>query len=310
VTGHAAESGITQSLTQYDRLVPQCLLIAPSYADLSALRTVLAELGFTAMTTMQLLVGAQLATVPLDEFAFAVAVLPPSRSDGAPGAASATIFLEAGIALGRGLPLIVLAEDPDEDLPVFGGLASNVWTVVNAKDEASIRLHLTLFTKVLETHGPPGDSEPLLPASAASVKPSTETIGGRARDLEEAVVGLLRACGAQVESEAISSGGDQVDAVALIPGTEHVLGPVLIEVKTLRGRGLSAAVDQLGAYVVRSRAMSGLVVYDGPRQGAPGPASGFPIAVMHIDELREHVRDGTLGSALVYNRNSAMHGSA
>jgi hypothetical protein len=41
-----------------------------------------------------------------------------------------------------------------------------------------------------------------------------------------------------------------------------------------------------------------------------GPASGFPIAVMHIDELREHVRDGTLGSALVYNRNSAMHGSA
>jgi hypothetical protein len=178
VTGHAAESGITQSLTQYDRLVPQCLLIAPSYADLSVLRTVLAELGFTAMTTMQLLVGAQLATVPLDEFAFAVAVLPPSRSDGAPAAASATIFLEAGIALGRGLPLIVLAEDPDEDLPVFGGLASNVWTVVNAKDAASIRLHLTLFTKVLETHGPPGDSEPLLPASAATVKPSTKRSAG------------------------------------------------------------------------------------------------------------------------------------
>jgi hypothetical protein len=291
--------------------VPQCLLIAPSYADLSALRAVLAELGFTTTTTMQLLVGAQLATVPLDEFTFAVAVLPPSRPDGAPAAASATIFLEAGIALGRGLPLIVLAEDPDEDLPVFGGLASNVWTVANAGDEASIRLHLTLFTKVLETHGPPGDSEPLMPASAPlPVMPSAETIGRRARDLEEEVVGLLQACGAQVESEAISSGGDRVDAVALIPGTGHVLGPVLIEVKTLRGRGLSAAVDQLGAYMVRSRAMSGLVVYDGPSQRAPEPASGFPIAVMHIGELREHVRNGTLGSALVYARNSSAHGSA
>ena len=138
--------------------MPQCLVIAPSYADLSALRTVLAELDITATATTQLLVGAQLATVPLDEFSFAVAVLPAAGPDGTPTATPATIFLEAGIALGRGVPLIVLAEDPAEDLPVLGGLASNVWTIAGAKDEASIRLHLTLFTKVLETHTPARDS--------------------------------------------------------------------------------------------------------------------------------------------------------
>jgi hypothetical protein len=48
-------------------------------------------------------------------------------------------------------------------------------------------------------------------------------------------------------------------------------------------------------------------VYDGPRQ-EPGPVSGFPIAVMHIDELREHVRGGSLGLTLVYSRNAVAHG--
>ena len=71
----------------------QCLVIAPSYADLTTLQTVLAELGITATATTQLLVGAQLATVSLDEFSFAVAVLPTSGPDGIPlcvGAASVT----------------------------------------------------------------------------------------------------------------------------------------------------------------------------------------------------------------------------
>ena len=288
--------------------MPQCLVIAPSYADLSALRTVLAELGVTATTTTQLLVGAQLATVPLDEFSFAVAVLPASGPDGTPATTPATIFLEAGIALGRGVPLIVLAEDPNEDLPVLGGLASNVWTIAGAKDEASIRLHLTLFTKVLETHRPARDSLPRPePSAAPSVTPSSETIGRHDQGLQEEVFSLLQASGAKVESEAVSGGGDRVDAAALIPGAESALGPVLIEVKALQGHGLSAAVNQLAAFLARSGAMFGLVVYDGPRQ-EPGPASGFPIMAMHIDELREHVRHGSLGSTLVYVRNSAVHG--
>jgi hypothetical protein len=71
----------------------------------------------------QLLVGAQLVTVSLDEFSFAVAVLPASGPDGTPATTPATIFLEAAITLGRGVPLIVLAEDANEDLPILGGLA-------------------------------------------------------------------------------------------------------------------------------------------------------------------------------------------
>jgi hypothetical protein len=287
--------------------VPQCLVIAPSYADLSALRTVLAELDTTATATTQLLVGAQLATVPLDDFSFAVAVLPASGPDRAPGT-PATIFLEAGIALGRGVPLIVLAEDPDEDLPALGGLASDVWTIAGATDEASIRLHLTLFTKILETQ------RPLLTVGGGGLGKTRlanqlldEAFARRGQGLQEEVLSLLRAGGATVESEAVAGGGDRVDAVALIPGTERVLGPVLIEVKALRGHGLPAAVDQLTTFLGRSGAMFGMIVYDGPRQES-GPRGNFPIVAMHIDQMRELVRDGSLGSTLVHIRNTAVHG--
>ncbi len=282
--------------------MPQCLVIAPSYADLSALRAVLTELGIAATATTRLLVGAQLATVPLDEFSFAVAVLPASGPDDTRATAPATIFLEAGIALGRGLPLIVLAEDPDEDLPALGGLFSNVWTIAGAKDQASIRLHLTLFTKVLEATR---DSGPRVePPAALTVTPSFAPIGQHGQRLEEEVFNLLKAGGAKVELDA---GDDRVDAAALIPGAERVLGPVLIEVKSLQGHGLPEAVKQLAGFLTRSRAMFGLVVYDGPRQEASAPR-GFPIVALHIDELQQRVRDGSLGSTLVHIRNAAVHG--
>lgn len=283
----------------------QCLVIAPSYADLSALQTVLAEMDVTATATTRLLVGAQLATVRLDEFSFAVAVLPASVPDGARADTPATIFLEAGIVLGRGMPLIVLAEDPDADLPALGGLASDVWTIAGELGESSIRLHLTLFTKILETrrqiHDPTRRQE--LPTTS-SVRPSTEEVSRRGPNLQEEVFGLLQAGGATVEWE---PDGDRVDAAALIPGAERVLGPVVIEVKALHGRGLPEAVKQLAAFLARSRAMFGLVVYDGPRQEAEIP-SGFPIVALHIDELRERVRDGSIGSMLVYVRNASVHG--
>jgi hypothetical protein len=224
--------------------VPRCLVIAPSRANLSALQTVLTELGTAATATTELLVGAQLATVPLDRFTFAVALLPTFGPDDSP-ATTAAIFLEAGIALGRGLPLIVLAEDPDEDLPALGGVASNVWTIVGAKDEASIRLHLTLFSKVLEsgesTRGP--SASPTAHAGLV-VTPSFGATAAGSQGLQGEVLGLLQAAGAKVEAESASSGDNRVDAVALVPGAER-LGPVLIEVKSLHGHGLPAAVTQL-----------------------------------------------------------------
>jgi hypothetical protein len=294
---------------QYHHQVPQCLVIAPSYADLSPLRAVLQELDTGITTTTQLLVGAQLATVSLDMFDFAVAVLPATGPDGAPATTPSAVYLEAGIALGRGLPLIVLVEDADADLPGIGGLASDVWMVAGVKDEASLRLHLSLFSKVLAVRRPPGGAD-LHAASPPPVLalPPSESIGVRAWRLEDLVLFLLQAAGAQVEEPRRSGRDGGVDAAVLIPGAEHALGPVLIEVKALRGDGLSTAMRQLATFVVERGATLGLVVYDGPHQEQP-PRSDLPVLAMQVGELRRQVESGTLGRTLIHARNSFVHGS-
>jgi hypothetical protein len=269
---------------------------------------VLEELHTGVTTTAQLLVGAQLATVPLDMFDFAVAVLPATGPEGTMVTTPSAVYLEAGIALGRGLPLIVLTENADANLPGIGDLASDVWTVAGVKDEASVRLHLSLFSKVLATRRPGIGTDPRaaspLPVLAV---PASEPIGVRARRLEELVLFLLEAAGAMVE-EPDSSGRDGgVDAAVLVPGAERALGPVLIEVKALRGHGLSTAMRQLATFVIERGASLGLVVYDGPHQEQP-LLSGLPVLGMQVDELRRQVESGTLGRTLIQARNSFVHG--
>jgi hypothetical protein len=287
--------------------VPKCLVIAPSYAELSPLRAVLGELETEVTTTAQLLVGAQLASVPLDQFDFAVAVLPATGPNGRPSTTPAAIYVEAGIVLGRGLPLIVLAEDAREDLPSLGGLASNVWLVAGARDEDNIRLHLSLFTKVL------ANSQPVAVVAGAdpSVLPTKAWTGdttNRGQRLFEAVVGLFEAGGAVVEEANDGPGDRGVDAAVLIPGTQRSLGPVLLQVKAFQGRGLPQTIRQ-HAYPVRERgAMLGLVVYDGPRQDEHVPA-GLPVVVMHVDDLRQSIESGDLGRRLIYARNTFVHGA-
>lgn len=284
-------------------------MIAPSYADLSPLRAVLEELDTGVITTAQLLVGAQLATVPLDMFDFAVAVLPATGPDGAPATTPSAVYLEAGIALGRGLPLIVLAENADADLPGIGDLASDVWTVAGVKDEAGLRLHLSLFSKVLATRPQPGGSDPRAASlpPALTVRPS-ESIGVRAERLEDLVLFLFHAAGALVEEPRNSDRDGGVDAAVLVPGAERALGPVLIEAKALRGHGLSTAMQQLADFVIERGASLGLLVYDGPHQEQP-LLSGLPVLAMQIDELRRQVDSGTLGRSLIRARNSFVHGS-
>jgi hypothetical protein len=100
----------------------------------------------------------------------------------------------------------------------------------------------------------------------------------------------------------------QVDAAAIIPGTERVLGPVLVEIKSrLDGRrSLQDAEQQLLAYLRRSGATVGLLIYDGPCVILSD--SRLPIVALHIDELRQALQSQTLGRLLVRARNELVHG--
>ncbi|MBL7491557.1 hypothetical protein I6A60_39145 [Frankia sp. AgB1.9] len=291
--------------------MPHCLVIAPVTADLTALRVVFEELDTDITTTTDLLVGAQLATVPLDKFDLAAAVLPAAEPDGLPVSVLAALYLEMGIALGRGLPLIVLAEDTDAELPGIGDAAANAWLIAGVSDEASLRLHLSLFVQVaaMQRHASEtGFRRGLTPPLATPARETTaESPTTHALRLEQEVIDLLRDSGALVE-EAVRFPHDAgVDAAVVIPGTEQVLGPVLVEVKAQRDLDLARVTRDLAEAVLARGASLGLLVYDGaPR--TPRPLGRLPVVVLHIDELRRALPGPALGRWLIDVRNRIVHG--
>jgi hypothetical protein len=311
--------------------VSRCLVIAPSHADLSALRAVLGEMGAEITTTTQLLVGADLAKVSLDGFDVAIAVLPRLGPDGRPSATAPALYVEIGIVLGRGLPLFVLAEDADRDLPLAGGLAPDLWIHSGSHSEEILRLHLGLFVEVVTSQGVPDRPvlqwEPLPdrqvprrrpreirgpdllePEQSTVIQEVTVQVPYVAAksDLDQVALDLLRRSGAKIEANAENQGGE-LDAVVLMPGTEHVLGRVYIELKTGRRKlDIDREVQQLATKAHMQGALIALLVYSGRRRQ---PSDDWQwVVVMHIDELAQEVERKTLGRTLVKARNDFVHG--
>ena len=93
-------------MTRY-RLGVRCLLITPPGLDLSVLLTVLADRAVEVDSTSDIGAGVALARVALDRFDFGVAVVPSSHEERS--VRLSAIYLEIGVATGRGLPLLVVA---------------------------------------------------------------------------------------------------------------------------------------------------------------------------------------------------------
>ncbi|MCM3883166.1 hypothetical protein [Frankia sp. R82] len=296
----------------YDHLMLHCLAIAPNYADLSVLRTVLGELDTKLTATSQLLAGTQLADLPLNRFDYAVAVLPLTEPGGMRATTPPAIYVEMGIVLGRGLPLFAMIEDLDEDLLQLGGLASDVWIEVGTYSNDRLRLQLGLFTQVMSERrrvsgAPSPEDSPSAQTAARSPGIAVDLdVALRTMDVERRALALLRASGARVMEPPRAEQG-QVDAAVLIPGTERLLGPILVEVKNQRGNvSLTEAFKQLVVIMGQRRATFGLLIYDGPYQDPP--PMPYPIVVMHVDDLHNEVARGTLGHTLVRARNDLVHG--
>ncbi len=94
----------------------RCLIIAPSAVDLRVLLGVLKDQDVQALSTADLGAGAALARVPFDGIDCGIAVVPgtPVRST----AGLPATYVEIGIAVGRGLPMLVVAEQCQGDKAV------------------------------------------------------------------------------------------------------------------------------------------------------------------------------------------------
>lgn len=304
----------------------RCLLIAPTSMDVHVLSGVLMDQGVEVLSAPELGAGVTLAQAAVDLADCAVAVLPSQPTRTAEGLAA--IFIEIGIVVGRGIPIMVIVEPPEEPPPALAG-ATIVRTQVNHVD--ALRLHLRMFMLTVAAGGTvpqPAPRVALEPSSLAGFRERLEAISNpprvhgassgedastRPMQLERLVHDILSAAGAvtATDVELSSDTRREADVVAYVPGTESVLGAIIVEVKLRRLTevDLQSAERQLLANMKAGRVGFGLLVHNGLAADAHKVRAAPFMLALSIDELLSELEYAPLGELLVRARNRAVHGA-
>src|SRR5581483_7720671 len=111
--------------------------MSPSGLDLSVLRAVLTDHAVTIYPTSDIGAGVALAGVSLAQYDFAAAVIPADQEQH--GGSLTAIYIEIGVAVARGLPLLVIAEASIPASPALAGATTIVMTGLD--NEQALRLH-------------------------------------------------------------------------------------------------------------------------------------------------------------------------
>jgi hypothetical protein len=288
--------------------------MSPSGLDLSVLRTVLTDHAVDIDPTSDVGAGAALAGVSLAQYDFAVAVIPADHERHE--ASLPAIYIEIGVAVARGLPLIVIA---GMSIPASPALASATTIVMTELDnEEALRLHLGVFLRQIHSAPqmeqptrPTASPAPSVPAYVMRLQAARESPGGlRGAEFERLVGDLLREAGAQAEQRSPWEPDGGADIAAFIPGEEHRLGAVVIQVKsgTLTSHALQASQHELSTYVLQAGAGLGLLVYDQISPGARTVPPAPQVFSLGIDQLLAELETKPLSTLLTQARNRAVHG--
>ncbi len=275
-------------------------LSASADIDTRALRGTLHDLGAECLSTTDVASGGELGSVlqPTDRL---IAVLQDSP------VGNTAVLLELGIAIGRGLPVLIIAPSGSA---IPAALANVIVVRGAADDPVALQLPLKLF---LRTEA--GQAPPSLPSSAGRDQVDLTTYrerfaqlqatGGSALEWQRLVADLLRHSGAQVEEQPGFGEEWRPDIALAIPDEEGRLGTVIVELKTSRNREtLTSAASQLVEYVLALRGGLGVLLYPGPELQLPT----VPMTVsLSLDRLLMELGSRPLGEILVRARNEAIH---
>lgn len=121
--------------------------MSPSGLDLSVLNAVLTEHAVDVESTSDVGAGAALADTSLAQYDFAVAVIPDDHERHE--ASLSAIYIEIGVAVARGLPLLVIAGPSIPPSPGLVGATTIVMTQLD--NEEALRLHLGVFLRQLQS---------------------------------------------------------------------------------------------------------------------------------------------------------------
>jgi hypothetical protein len=288
--------------------------MAPSGLDLSVLLAVLSRHAVEVSPATDVGVGVALADMPLGEYDFALAVVPAGRADRSTSLSA--IYIEIGVAAGRDLPLLVIAEPPDPPSPALAGVTT-ILTHVSNEDALDLRLSVFLRQLLVSPRTQERDLSRTVQAALApgpyaerlqAVRNAPAAFRGLA--FEQLVSSLVQDAGAQAEHRSPGGPDTGIDFAAFFPGEEQRLGAVMFQVKSgkVTRDTLRRAEMRLSEQVMQSGAGLGVLVYD---QAPPG-ASGIPPAPLvirlSIDELLADLEDRPLSGVLYQARSRAVHG--
>lgn len=297
----------------------RCLLIAPASVDVQVLSGVLGDQGVEVLQASDLGAGVTLAQAAIDHVDFAVAVL-PRESTGNTADGLTAIFIEIGIVAGREVPILVIVEPPQEPPPALAGT-----TILRAPVDHvdALRLHIRMFKLSVASGCSPQQPDPpaaLAPSSIADFRARIEAIRNPPQDhgayhgpsqLLHLIYDLLSRAGAVLATSVQMSPRREADAVAYVPGTEGILGAIVVEIKLRRltEGDLQRAEQGLLTSMRAGLSRFGLLIYaDRATDVHTVRASPFILA-LSIDELLTELEHVPLGTLLVRARNRAVHGA-
>jgi hypothetical protein len=274
-------------------------------ADLSTarrqLQAALESGGHTVLDSTELGAGALLAAADWDVDAVVAgffASRPTQRQLGA-------VLVEAGVALGRGIPVLLLTR-AGVQAPALTGVPR---IEANLEDLETLALKLDMVLQGV--HG----GVPRQAAVEAVVSPriTAEIARVTGYELKQTVAGILQVSSSAVFTEARSdSPAGGADFAFYFKGREADLGLVLIEVKQIRGsewqRRIREASHQLARYVAQANAGFGLVIYDGDSLPLQLRTADPFVVAISLESLQIDLEQRSLVDVVWRLRNEAIHG--
>ena len=300
----------------------RCYLISEPPADLTGIRSVLADLGVGIVEPAHAFDGATSESRQgwLPGVDFVCAVFPVDRGWETPP----SVYLEIGEAVGAGVPVMLVAEPPRR---LDAGLFPLPVARVPLTSKNALATHLSVF---IASFGRSREKEAIPTASVkvadlkflseelaelrlrSNASGSGEAAQSLATNFEDIALRLLRAAGAEAEPTIDSD--DVGDIAAWVPGTERFIpGPLVVELKILRnGRLERDTLERLKNYALSRDSPWSLLLYfnmDQSRAVRMPKAGNWPmVIVLDIEELAQDLRQMPLAKILNNARNSIVHG--
>jgi hypothetical protein len=282
-------------------------LSASSEEDLLVLRTVVTELGVETATPVD---DDGILRLNLDAWeqadAAIIVITSPSLAD------NERILVEVGIALGRKLPILILAESR---APYEISRLARVVEMHGSVSPEALRFHLSLFLKSLSSAV--SRVEPDTPGRISnvdigpfrngleSIRLTTPVDAAR---YEEWVADLFRASGAET---AIPHDPERrgFDLVVSMPDLNRIPGPLVVEVKITTSRKvLIDAAFTLQSLVLREGAGLGLLLYEDIHFPMQFALQIVPMIVsLGFSELVRRLEEETLADVIIHARDEAVH---